>query len=225
MYFYRDLEPGDSIASQGMRFEIKEILFQDCYNCEWDESRSYVDIEFKDPNGGYHHCKSNLDGGQVIWNRKTSVTLSSILSKLEMSKIARYYDKGTGRFFIPFSEMSADLTDIALKLISKGYALSAYFNGYENVYTVFNLMYDCKGYRNISATKDILYAWLHDDCGCHYFTTMSIDEYFSNQMYQKAVDYVLLRYSLTQGTVDGYSIVMKSDGKNLIFVEARECFE
>lgn len=69
----RDLKPGDIVVCKGHKYKIKEILFQDCYRDENAEhypqsmDGSYIDIEFKDLNDGYHHWKSNLDGGHVIY--------------------------------------------------------------------------------------------------------------------------------------------------------------
>ena len=50
---------GDSITALGYTFEVAEIIYQDCF-------KGYYDVEFLDPRGGYHHWKSEFDGGHII---------------------------------------------------------------------------------------------------------------------------------------------------------------
>ena len=50
---------GDSIAALGHTFKVAQIIYQDCYNGNYD-------VEFLDPRGGYHHWKSEFDGGHII---------------------------------------------------------------------------------------------------------------------------------------------------------------
>jgi len=50
---------GDSITALGHTFEVAKIIYQDCYNGNYD-------VEFLDPRGGYHHWKSEFDGGHII---------------------------------------------------------------------------------------------------------------------------------------------------------------
>ena len=52
---------GDSITAFGHTFEVAKIIYQDCY-------KGYYDVEFLDPRGGYHHWKSEFDGGYIIPN-------------------------------------------------------------------------------------------------------------------------------------------------------------
>lgn len=63
--YKRKLVSGDTIVSMGVSVVIREVLSQDLYNDEYDDSRSYVDIEFLDSKGMYRHWKSSLDGGYV----------------------------------------------------------------------------------------------------------------------------------------------------------------
>jgi hypothetical protein len=66
------IEVGNKISALGHIYEVGKILFQDAYMWypsnakENDEKVPTYDIEFLDPRGGYHHWKSNLDGGRVI---------------------------------------------------------------------------------------------------------------------------------------------------------------
>ncbi len=66
------LKVGDTIAVKGRSYEIEEIYSQDFYD-DIDSrkynlpDKSYIDIEFKDTKGKYHHWKSNVDGGHVIY--------------------------------------------------------------------------------------------------------------------------------------------------------------
>lgn len=52
---------GDSITALGHTFEVAKIIYQDCYQGNYD-------VEFLDPRGGYHHWKSEFDGGHIIPN-------------------------------------------------------------------------------------------------------------------------------------------------------------
>ena len=52
---------GDSITALGHTFEVAQIIYQDCFNGNYD-------VEFLDPRGGYHHWKSEFDGGHIIPN-------------------------------------------------------------------------------------------------------------------------------------------------------------
>jgi len=50
---------GDTICALGYKFTIGKILYQDCFDGDWD-------VEFLDNYGGYHHWKSGFDGGFII---------------------------------------------------------------------------------------------------------------------------------------------------------------
>ena len=52
---------GDSITALGHTFEVAKIIYQDCYQGNYD-------VEFLDPRDGYHHWKSEFDGGHIIPN-------------------------------------------------------------------------------------------------------------------------------------------------------------
>ncbi len=52
---------GDSITALGHTFEVAKIIYQDCFNGNYD-------VEFLDDRGGYHHWKSEFDGGRIIPN-------------------------------------------------------------------------------------------------------------------------------------------------------------
>lgn len=69
----RELQSGDYIVCKGKRIIIGEILHQDFYKdnaCYNNEDRSYIDIEFRDLSGAYHHWRSNLDGGGFGYAKK-----------------------------------------------------------------------------------------------------------------------------------------------------------
>ena len=50
---------GDAITALGHTFEVAKIIYQDCFDGNYD-------VEFLDPSGGYHHWKSEFDGGHII---------------------------------------------------------------------------------------------------------------------------------------------------------------
>ena len=52
---------GDSITALGHTFEVAQVIYQGCYQGNYD-------VEFLDPRGGYHHWKSEFDGGHIIPN-------------------------------------------------------------------------------------------------------------------------------------------------------------
>lgn len=69
---FNKLKVGDSIVVRGKSYEIAEIYEQDFYDDADSRKynlsdKSYIDIEFKDIKGKYHHWKSNIDGGHVIY--------------------------------------------------------------------------------------------------------------------------------------------------------------
>lgn len=60
------IEVGDKIHAQGMTFEIAKIAYQEYFEKDDFGKPDYFNIEFEDSNGGYHHWKSQFDGGYVI---------------------------------------------------------------------------------------------------------------------------------------------------------------
>ena len=55
------ISKGDSITALGLTFVVDKILYQSYYSLNgWD-------VEFLDPQGGYHHWKQEEDGGRVIY--------------------------------------------------------------------------------------------------------------------------------------------------------------
>lgn len=52
---------GDAITALGHTYTVGKIIYQDCFDGNYD-------VEFLDPFGGYHHWKSEFDGGHIIPN-------------------------------------------------------------------------------------------------------------------------------------------------------------
>lgn len=50
---------GDMICALGYCFVVGKIMYQDYFEGNWD-------VEFLDDNGGYHHWKSEFDGGYIV---------------------------------------------------------------------------------------------------------------------------------------------------------------
>ena len=53
------LSVGDMVCALGYCFVVGKIIYQDCFKGNWD-------VEFLDDNGGYHHWKSEFDGGYIV---------------------------------------------------------------------------------------------------------------------------------------------------------------
>ena len=64
------INPGDRISAFGYTFTVATILYQDYYGPREDAAPGSdwwgYDIEFKDPDGRYHHWKQNQDFGKLI---------------------------------------------------------------------------------------------------------------------------------------------------------------
>ena len=63
------IRPGDRIRALGYTFTVAKILTQDYYGDRENAGSSDCwgyDIEFKDPDGRYHHWKQNEDNGVLI---------------------------------------------------------------------------------------------------------------------------------------------------------------
>lgn len=52
---------GDAITALGHTYTVGKIIYQDYFGGNYD-------VEFLDPSGGYHHWKSEFDGGRIIPN-------------------------------------------------------------------------------------------------------------------------------------------------------------
>ena len=50
---------GDAITALGHTYTVGKIIYQDCFDGNYD-------VEFLDASGGYHHWKSEFDGGYII---------------------------------------------------------------------------------------------------------------------------------------------------------------
>ena len=50
---------GDTICALDYSFTVGKIIYQDYYAGNWD-------VEFLDVDGGYHHWKSEFDGGHIV---------------------------------------------------------------------------------------------------------------------------------------------------------------
>lgn len=82
----RKVMPGDVISCKGNSWRVKEVLSQDVYKDEDSgkygiEDRSYIDLEFKDTNGGYHHWKSNIDSGTVLYKEEVERVFNDVIDK------------------------------------------------------------------------------------------------------------------------------------------------
>lgn len=209
--FKRRLREGDIIESRGVRFKIKEILSQDFYICDWDDSRSYVDIEFKDINGGYHHWKSTQDGGKVIYVYG------------DEKGIVSYLIPSSGWYEIPFEEINEKLTNELLTFMQRGYALSIGVEGNRCKYLLFNLRKNCKEFKQVEdrVIKNVLYDLLRG-VGCHFCTEMLVNEYFSKELYQQAFDNVLLNGKDIYSNGRTWEIVLglSEDGSMFKFLQA-----
>lgn len=65
--FLKDIQVLDVVETMGRQYQVGKVLSCDTYNDFYDESQSYWDCKFFDTSGRYHHWKSYLDGGRVIY--------------------------------------------------------------------------------------------------------------------------------------------------------------
>lgn len=82
----RKVMPGDVISCKGKGWKVKEVLSQDVYKDEdagkyGIEDRSYIDLEFTDINEGYHHWKSNIDSGTVLYKEEVERVFNDVIDK------------------------------------------------------------------------------------------------------------------------------------------------
>lgn len=88
----RKVMPGDAISCKDKvwntikNWKVKEVLSQDVYKDEdagkyGIDDKSYIDLEFKDTNGGYHHWKSNIDGGTVVYKEDVEKVVNAVIDK------------------------------------------------------------------------------------------------------------------------------------------------
>ena len=60
-----ELRAGDIVVVHGFAYEIAEVWECDHYKGVWD-------VEFIDTMNGYHHWKSDEDGGRVIYKEEVA---------------------------------------------------------------------------------------------------------------------------------------------------------
>lgn len=109
----REVRVGDTIKVKSRSYEVGEILSQDCHK-DTDsvrygiEDKSYIDLEFNDVKGKYHHWKSQLDGGYVLYKNSlniieysdlidprwwySSITKKNLVSKLKLLGYSSFED-------------------------------------------------------------------------------------------------------------------------------------
>lgn len=131
----------------------------------------------------------------------------------------RFYVVGKDRYRIPMSGVTEVVTDRMLKLLERGYGLS--LNPLENCYILFNIKKEFKDSRPVTVCRYQLYEWLHNTCGVHFFTSMSLLQYSGNAMYQSAVDFVLGRGFFPENAVEGWSIAAVVNNNKIEFIEGR----
>lgn len=212
MRILRELKVGDKIQSRGITVQIKEILHQDAYFPDYlPEDRHYIDIEFKDINGSYRHWKSNIDGGNVIYKDSKYEELRG--------KMKEFYDRGNGRYIIPFKDIDEVVSKGIIVLLKKGYVMTVVDDGNSKNYIIYSIEKDTEAWQELSYCRDMLYDWLHKEFGVHYFTKMSFEEYDSNERYREAIDYVLEKAAYATNNIKGWSIALTILDKDLEFVE------
>ena len=59
------VEKGDKIIVPGYCVTIEKILMQE-YFPAYKNTPEYWNVEFLDPDGHYHHWKSEFDGGRIL---------------------------------------------------------------------------------------------------------------------------------------------------------------
>ena len=83
----RKVMPGDIITSSNYKaWTVKEVLSQDVYRDEdavkYDiDDKSYIDLEFIDTEGGYHHWRSDTDGGVLGYREDIQKAVNDVIDK------------------------------------------------------------------------------------------------------------------------------------------------
>lgn len=83
----RKVMPGDIITFSTYKgWTVKEVLSQDVYRDEdagkyGIDDKSYIDLEFIDTEGKYHHWKSNMDGGVLGYHEDIQKVINDVIDK------------------------------------------------------------------------------------------------------------------------------------------------
>lgn len=83
----RKVMPGDIITSSKYKaWVVKEVLSQDVYKDEdagkyGIDDKSYIDLEFIDTKGEYHHWKSNMDGGVLGYREDIQKAINDVIDR------------------------------------------------------------------------------------------------------------------------------------------------
>ena len=145
------------------------------------------------------------------------------MSNSKYCGLDKYYDKRHGWFLISFSEAKGSLAEGILEVLRNGYVMKVVDDGLRKYYMLFSIGLDTSGCTALFLCREKLYDLLHNKCGVHYFTKMSLKEYMSNRKYQNAIDYVLEKTQRDEYNVDGWSIALtiNTDG-DFEFVEVKD---
>lgn len=205
-----NLGVGDVVHCKGLNIEVAYITSNDGYA-----------VEFYDSRGEYRNWKPEIDGGRVslVGKEKANKAKYSMICK---NGLREYHDPYTNRFIIPFEDVDYNASKAIIELISNGWALSAYYDGDEKFYTVFNIREDSNGWYPIGVrdSKCLLEEILKPK-GYVYAPGTSIKAYMESEGIQKVVDLVLLEGCRS----DGRTVCVRCDGKNLDFIVVHNAFE
>ena len=203
MIIRRKVRKGDTIHSQGFKFIVDKILYQDCYRDKYNPiSGSYIDLEFIDPQGGYHHWKSQFDGGRVI-----------IVDPLK-----KYIESKTGWYYIPFKDMVGEVTLEVLERIEYSGALLAVSIGGEDYYVLIDIDSATFNVEDLNSFDNIylrVKGWMNE-LGCKEFREIEINEYNNSELKQEAIDYVLKKTTTNNRKV---ALALKKSGDYLYFIK------
>lgn len=204
----REIIPGDVICALGHRWTVKKILSQDCYvdkSCFGGKDRSSIDIEFKDLNGVYHHWKSHLDGGIVVYKETNK----------DECMFNQYYSQEKNGYVLDPNIVANNysLSQELVSLISKDYLLT-----YDGGMYLLREVNSCKEVNPLKVCANRVYDLLHE-AGCHYAPKFSFEEYSSKDAYQDAIDFVLRKGAAED--VSGYHVGMVVRKNAFVLVEYR----
>ncbi|MGV3076482.1 hypothetical protein ACEE21_15515, partial [Clostridium baratii] len=164
----------------------------------------------------YRRWRSELDGGHIYYAKNLFV------QSAKRGILSKFYEPRIGLFNIPFSDITADVSELMLKLLKNGYGLTCTNDEYD-FYTVFSLEDSCSRYRRISKCREFLQDFLASK-GYDYMEYISLDEYADDEELQGIIDCILAESAFLGDTLEGWRVALTIEKGNFMFIEVLDAF-